>query len=68
MEKAKAPTTAQLDIRVLQRNLLDGTLSAADLKSHIAALPDLASKAETVQTTLSNVDEPDLDDDDAQQD
>ncbi|GAC1378434.1 MAG: hypothetical protein NVSMB47_22770 [Polyangiales bacterium] len=68
MEKAKAPTTAQLDIRVLQRNLLDGTLSAADLKSHIANLPDLAAKAETVQTTLSSVDEPDLDDEDAQQD
>jgi hypothetical protein len=60
MDKKQSPST--YDVRVVQRNIGDGSITNADYKSFLDKLPDVASKGEAVSTTLAGPDE-DLDDD-----
>jgi len=59
MDKKQSPST--YDVRIVQRNIGDGAITAADYKTFLEKLPDVASKGEPVQTTLAGPDE-DLDD------
>jgi hypothetical protein len=60
MDKKQSAST--YDVRVVQRHIGDGSISAADYKSFLEKLPDVASKAEPVQTSLVAA-EDDVDDD-----
>lgn len=60
MDKKQSAST--YDVRVVQRNIGDGTISNADYKAFLDKLPDVASRGEAVQTSLATPDE-DLDDD-----
>lgn len=55
MQKSKeiTPITAAwaFDSRVVQRNLNEGLISPADVKSFIDGLPDVGSKGDMVRTT-----------------
>ncbi|MBI2390954.1 MAG: hypothetical protein HYV09_15290 [Deltaproteobacteria bacterium] len=48
--KIKSPNV--YDVRVLQRNVGDGTLSRDELDGHMRDLPDVASKSQPFDTTL----------------
>jgi hypothetical protein len=61
MDKKKSPAWAY-DVRVSARNVADGSISQKDLDAHLAALPDVATKAEPFDTTLGG--ERDIDDED----
>jgi len=47
-EKTKN-TPQDLDLRVRERNLANGTLDAKTVSKHLADLPDLGDRAETVE-------------------
>lgn len=38
----------RFDLRVQNRNLNEGVVTAAELKAHLAALPDVADKGESI--------------------
>jgi hypothetical protein len=58
----KKQNASTYDVRVVQRNIGEGAINAADYKSFLEKLPDVASKGEPVQTTIAGPEE-DLDDD-----
>ncbi len=58
-----------LDIRVRERNMKNGTLSEKDVEKIMSQLPDLAEQTEPVGTSQPALDEggaDDADDDDAE--
>jgi hypothetical protein len=52
MSNTKSKNPMVYDIRVIQRNVGDGTVSPEDVKAHLAGLPDVAAKGEPFETTL----------------
>lgn len=56
------------DTRVIQRNVGDGSLTDADVKSHLGRLPDVANKAQPFDTTLRGFERDGDDDDHDEQD
>jgi hypothetical protein len=64
MEKPKQPAHMIYDTRVIQRNLHEGVITQADVNNWIEKLPDAATKAEPVRTTLGRDDDGGYDDGD----
>lgn len=62
-EKAKR-NVWDLDLRVRDRNLTNGTIDAKMVEKHLADLPDLEAQAETVELEQPALDHDDDDDDD----
>lgn len=60
----KTPSPQLFDSRVMHRHVQDGFLTPDDVKAHLAALPDVAAKAEPLRASHpgSDVDDGDLDD------
>jgi hypothetical protein len=52
MSNPKNKSPMVYDVRVLQRNVGDGTLTADEVKTHLAALPDVAAKGTAFETSL----------------
>lgn len=52
MSNTKSKSPMVYDVRVLQRNVGDGTLSADDVTAHLSGLPDVAAKGTPFETSL----------------
>ena len=52
MSNTKIKSPMVYDVRVIQRNQGDGTVSADDVKNHLETLPDVAAKATPFDTSL----------------
>ena len=52
MSNTKNKSPMVYDVRVLQRNVGDGTLSEGEVKSHLDGLPDVAAKGTPFETSL----------------
>jgi hypothetical protein len=48
------------DSRVMHRHVQDGSLTADDVKAHLAALPDVASKSEPLRAAQPGQDVEDV--------
>jgi hypothetical protein len=72
MDKTKQGSIAfmgwKFDTRVIQRNINEGVMTAAEYNTFVEKLPDVSAKAEPVRTSLTggNGDDADLDDDNDQ--
>jgi len=61
MSNVKSKNPMVYDVRVIQRNVGDGTVSPDEVKAHMAGLPDVAAKAEPFDTTLRGFERDDED-------
>jgi hypothetical protein len=72
MDKTKQGSIAfmhwKFDTRVIQRNINEGVMTAAEYDAFVEKLPDVASKGEPVHTSLSGNNDDDGIDDDVDQD
>ncbi len=67
MQKSKQASTAfsswNFDTRVIQRNIIDGVITAQEVKHFLGELPDVSAKGEPMHTVRPGQDDTDMDDD-----
>lgn len=61
MSNTKSKSPMVYDVRVIQRNVGDGTLSPEDVNAHLSGLPDVAAKGTPFETSLRGFEREDED-------